>query len=121
MVKNRFLMKISLNLKDLIYITAIVILSWLAFRNTSVDNTVELDRVKSQRDSIIEYSAIKSRLNAEKELSFADSCRKYVSYYVKADSINHYKIRHEKGKISHYTPADTKHAIDSILAVHNRR
>ena len=114
-------MKLTLQLKDLIYIAAIVILSWLAFRNTSVDNTVELDRVKFQRDSIIEDSAVKSRLNAEKELSFADSCRKYVSYYVKADSINHYKIRHEKGKISHYTPADTKRAIDSILAVHNRR
>lgn len=107
-------MKITLQYKDLIYCGIIAILLWLCFRNTTPDVSPEIDKLKFQRDSIVQADVIKSQEAQKSFRHFADSCRDYVSYYEKADSINHYKIRHEKGKIKHLTPTERDHVRDSI-------
>lgn len=114
-------MKLTIQLKDLIYWAVIGILLWLAFRNTTPEDSGELDRVKFQRDSIISAMIDASENEQLAYRRLADSCRNYVSYYEKADSINKYKLRHERRKIPHYTPAQRSRAVDSILSANNIR
>lgn len=114
-------MKITLQLKDLIYWAIIGVMLWLLLRNTSPDISPELERAKFERDSIVSAMIDAHNLEADKWQKKADSTHNYIGVLQRADSINKYTIRHERNKIPHYTPAQRSHAVDSILKSANIR
>lgn len=114
-------MKLTLQLKDLIYWAVIALLLWLAFKDTAPDNSAEVDRLKFERDSIISAIIDVHQVEAKSWRRQADSSHAYIVNYERADSINKYKSRHERRKIPHYTPAQRSRAVDSILTANNIR
>lgn len=108
-------MKLTIQLKDLIYWAAIGILLWIMFGKISPSNSAELERIKFQRDSLIQADIDKTELNAAKYHKFADSCKAFARTFVVADSINQFKNRHEKAKIKKLTPSQRDHVRDSIF------
>lgn len=114
-------MKLIITLKDIIYWVAIGILCWLAFKDTAPDNSLEVDRLKFERDSIISAMIDVHQAEAKSWRKQADSSHAYIVNYERADSINKYKSRNERRKIPHYTPAQRSRAVDSILTANNIR
>lgn len=107
-------MKLTITPERLIYWAIIALLCWLAFRNTTPDNSAEVDRIRFQRDSIISAMIDVSKQEQIKNRKLADSCRSYVAVYERADSINKYKSRHERIKIKRLTPSERDAVRDSI-------
>jgi hypothetical protein len=107
-------MKITLQLKDLIYWAVIALLLWLAFRNTTPDNSAEIDRIKFQRDSVISVMIEVHQSEAKSWRRQADSSHAYIVNYERADSINKYKSRNERIKIKRLTPSERDAVRDSI-------
>lgn len=114
-------MKITIQVKDLIYCAIIGILLYLQFRNTTPDVSPEIERARFERDSIVSAMIDAHNLEAKKWEQKADSINGYVSTLERADSINKYTIRHERNKIPKYTPAQRSRAVDSILKSANIR
>jgi hypothetical protein len=114
-------MKITFSLRDLIYICVIIILLWLAFRNTKVDNQEEVKRLTSQRDSILTSQIAEKKALGDNYHKLADSCLNAVNEYKRIDSLIHIKYKNEKAKVPRYTNSQRNHALDSLFASHNVR
>ncbi len=106
-------MKITTSYREIVYVIGIIILIYFVFQKPPTD-TVELDRVKFERDSIISAVIDQNKLEADNYHRLADSCRNAIKTYEKADSINHYKSRYERSKIKRYTPTERDRVRDSI-------
>jgi len=107
-------MKLTISLKDIIYWIVIGILCWLAFKDTAPDNSVEVDRLKFERDSIISAMIDVHQAEAKSWRKQADSAHAYIVNYERADSINKYKSRHERAKIKKFTRTERDAVRDSI-------
>jgi len=107
-------MKLQVTYRDLIYLAIIGLLLWLAFKDTAPDNSAEVDRLKFERDSIISAMIDVSKSEQLKYHKLVDSCKNYVIYYEKADSINKYKSKHERAKIKKFTRTERDAVRDSI-------
>lgn len=107
-------MKLTITPERLIYWAVIGILLWLAFRNTTPDNSAEIDRIRFQRDSIISAMIDVHKAEAKGWRRQADSTHSYIVNYERADSINKYKSKHERIKIKHFTRTERDAVRDSI-------
>ncbi len=107
------------NLKILVGLLSVVLVLSLASNYTSFRSNrltdSQINDLKFQRDSIIQFSIVASKSREKVFKSAADSLIFLNKNLSRADSINHYKNNHEKAKIRFYTPDQRNHVYDSIF------
>jgi len=114
-------MKIVLNIHNIICYAIIIVLAYFLFRSPATVDTTEVDRVRKQRDSIIEFTFSEYDKSAKAHMHEADSLRTLSQKYKTSDSINHIKYIHERSKYKNYSPSERANLVDSILTAEGIR
>ena len=114
-------MKIVLNIHNIICYAIIIVLAYFLFRSPATVDTTEIDRVRKQRDSILDYTFTEYAISARAHIQEADSLRSLSQKYKTSDSINHIKYIYERSKYKNYSPSERANLVDSILTAEGIR
>jgi hypothetical protein len=114
-------MKIVLNIHNIICYAIIIVLAYFLFRSPATVDATEIDRVRKQRDSILDYTFTEYAISARAHMQEADSLRSLSQKYKTSDSINHIKYIHERSKYKNYSPSERANLVDSILTAEGIR
>lgn len=99
--------------------TLILLAVSLFFNREGIVDRNRAEYSKKLTDSLINVNILKAEQSAIYHEKRADSCINYVKVYVIADSINFYKMEHEKSK-THFLTADQRnHVRDSIFTANH--
>ncbi len=111
-------MKITLQLKDLIYVVIIIAICLFFYKKYVPDEEEQVARLESQRDSIVKVEGLKHKIAYDSLIALADKNLQTGRFEI-IDSIKQHKLNHEISKIKHNTPATRRRVVDSILKVSN--